>query len=209
MGRKNFTLPLCVRVPNAPKGIVATGELRLYSLARRLSENEFITFAREHDLQGFFDSGTTGAPFYEELANDLFYGSFTRPGGSNDDIITILANVTMAIQRKGSVWRPGSSLGDRRYRRADRGRGNKAAGEARIVQEATAPIEASCLFVLHNGGLGVLTFGALKRSFIVIRFVGSMRDSHIVVPHLGQFGLSTESEYGAASLLSVMGTPRA
>lgn len=69
---------------DAFKGIVAAGKFRLYSLAKRLSEDEFTTFAREHDLQGYFNHGTMGVPFYEELANDLFYSSFTRPGGSSE-----------------------------------------------------------------------------------------------------------------------------
>ena len=60
------------------ESIVKSGELRLYCLLRRIDEDEFTTFASEHKFYGYFDSSDGDpAPYYNKLAADLFYTSFT------------------------------------------------------------------------------------------------------------------------------------
>ena len=68
------------------RGIVSSGELRLYSVSKRLEEHEFTTFAREHRLAGYLRCGQHGyvRPYYRQLAKDLFYCSLTRPGAGNE-----------------------------------------------------------------------------------------------------------------------------
>jgi hypothetical protein len=68
------------------RSIVASGELRLYAVGKRLTEREFAAFAREHGLWGHPRCGRHGyvRPYYRELAKNLFYCSLTRPVMGNE-----------------------------------------------------------------------------------------------------------------------------
>jgi hypothetical protein len=66
------------------RSIASSCELRLYSVSKRINEGEPDTFARKHGLKGYFHS-SGGPPFYKELAHDIFYIFFARPGGANED----------------------------------------------------------------------------------------------------------------------------
>jgi hypothetical protein len=61
------------------EGIARTGQLHLSSITRWLENGEFTTFANEHDLSGYTEPRQP-KPLYQELAEDLFFGSFTSPG---------------------------------------------------------------------------------------------------------------------------------
>jgi hypothetical protein len=75
------------------KAIAASAQLRLHPVTKRLHEDEFTTFAREHDLQGYFDDDGRGEKVLEELAKDLFYISLARPGNPNEpDLWSVFAN---------------------------------------------------------------------------------------------------------------------
>ena len=60
------------------KSILNSGELRLYSILKRLSQHEFHTFSEAHGLQGYLEN-KDGEPYYITLMRDLFYTSFTDP----------------------------------------------------------------------------------------------------------------------------------
>lgn len=64
---------------DALTSIARTNELRLYAVSKRIGEGEMRQFAEDHDLKGYIDD-TDGPPLYRELAEDLFYTSFTPPG---------------------------------------------------------------------------------------------------------------------------------
>lgn len=64
---------------DALMNIARTNELRLYAVSKRIGEGEMRKFAEDHNLKGYLDD-TDGAPYYRELAEDLFYTSFTRVG---------------------------------------------------------------------------------------------------------------------------------
>lgn len=60
------------------KGIVSSGELRLYPVRKRLGQGgELEAFAKAHGLQGYLQSAQ-GEPFFKELSDELFYCSMTR-----------------------------------------------------------------------------------------------------------------------------------
>lgn len=66
------------------KAIALSAQLHLFPVAKRLHEDEFATFAREHGLQGYFDYNGRGEKVLEELSRDLFYISLTRPGNPDE-----------------------------------------------------------------------------------------------------------------------------
>ncbi len=66
------------------KAIAASAQLHLHPVAKRLHEDEFATFAREHDLQGYFDDNGRGKEVLEELSEDLFYISLAMPGNPDE-----------------------------------------------------------------------------------------------------------------------------
>ncbi len=65
------------------KSILTTGELRLYTILKRLNEQEFKPFAEAHRLNGYLDNGN-GKPYYMTLMEGLFYSSFTKVMPSNE-----------------------------------------------------------------------------------------------------------------------------
>ena len=67
--------------------IVGSQKLYLHPLAKRLTECEFTTFAKEHKLDGYFDSNKEGTKFYNELSNDLFYISLTSRDNPNKNTL--------------------------------------------------------------------------------------------------------------------------
>ena len=74
------------------KAIAASAQLHLHPVAKRLHEDEFATFAREHDLQGYFDDNGRGEEVLEELSEDLFYISLARPGNPSEaDLWSVFA----------------------------------------------------------------------------------------------------------------------
>lgn len=76
-----------------PKAIATSAQLHLHPVAKRLHEHEFATFAREHDLQGYFDDNGRGKEILEELSEDLFYISLARTGNPNEpDLWSVFAN---------------------------------------------------------------------------------------------------------------------
>lgn len=69
------------------KGIIETQQFNLTSVARRLHEGEFATFAREHKLDGYFGTNGRGQQVLQELSEDLFYLSMTMPGNPDEDML--------------------------------------------------------------------------------------------------------------------------
>ncbi len=67
------------------RGIVQSGDFRLSQLRKRLGEHEFWSFAEDHGLRGYLEQNDAGKALYKDLADDLFFGSFTRPGTDNED----------------------------------------------------------------------------------------------------------------------------
>lgn len=75
------------------KAIATSAQLHLYPVAKRLHEDEFATFAREHGLQGYFDDNGRGKEVLEELSEDLFYISLAKPGNPNEgDLWSVFAD---------------------------------------------------------------------------------------------------------------------
>ena len=68
----------------ALKAIVTSQSLHLRSVANYLHAGEFETFAREHNLEGYFADTEGGQKVYEELSDDLFFISLTRPGNPDE-----------------------------------------------------------------------------------------------------------------------------
>lgn len=66
------------------KAISASAQLHLHPVAKRLHEDEFSTFAREHGFEGYFDDNGRGKKILEELSEDLFYISLATPGNPNE-----------------------------------------------------------------------------------------------------------------------------
>jgi hypothetical protein len=60
--------------------IAQSQELRLYSVRRRISEDELLAFIKDHDLLGYLDHGRNGEEVFRTLATDLFYISLTPTG---------------------------------------------------------------------------------------------------------------------------------
>lgn len=67
------------------RGIVGSKAFYLQAVARQLQNHEFASFARDHDLDGYFDAGQSGQRVFEELSDDLFFLSLTDPGHPNED----------------------------------------------------------------------------------------------------------------------------
>jgi len=65
------------------KSIISTGTLRLYSLRKRINEQEFKTFSEDFGLVGYLDD-SQGEPYYKTLMSDLFYTSFTNPNPADE-----------------------------------------------------------------------------------------------------------------------------
>ncbi|WP_291363383.1 hypothetical protein [Acetobacter sp. UBA5411] len=62
--------------PEGFRGILSSEELRLHSVTKRLGQGELDEFAKFHNLNGYLSPSTNGK-VYAELADDLFYTSFT------------------------------------------------------------------------------------------------------------------------------------
>lgn len=68
------------------QGIVRAGSLFLTSLTKRLHEDEFTTFMKEHGLDGYKEADPdTGRPIYETLSKDIFYCSMTEPNNPDEN----------------------------------------------------------------------------------------------------------------------------
>jgi hypothetical protein len=67
------------------KGIINTGELRLYSLKKRINDDcgELDSFAEKHGFEGYLDD-TKGVAFFKTLSENLFYTSLTRIDATNE-----------------------------------------------------------------------------------------------------------------------------
>lgn len=59
------------------KSILSSKSLRLYTLEKRINEQEFKPFSEDFGLTGYLDDND-GEPYYKTLARDLFYTSFTN-----------------------------------------------------------------------------------------------------------------------------------
>lgn len=59
------------------RSIVSSNSLRLYTLEKRLNEQEFKPFSEDFGLTGYLDD-SDGEPYYKTLARELFYTSFTN-----------------------------------------------------------------------------------------------------------------------------------
>lgn len=58
--------------------ILTSQSLRLYTLLKRVNEQEFKPFSEDFGLTGYLDE-KDGEPYYKTLMSDLFYTSFTSP----------------------------------------------------------------------------------------------------------------------------------
>jgi hypothetical protein len=67
------------------RNIASSGELRLYSVRKRIGQGELDTFAIAHGLGGYLKSKNGSPPFYKQLSDDIFYTSLTRPRGKNEN----------------------------------------------------------------------------------------------------------------------------
>lgn len=69
------------------RGIVTSRRLYLTSLSKRLADDEYVAFAREHNLSGYLDLPASqpgsAEPLYHELAKNLFYCSFSSSANPN------------------------------------------------------------------------------------------------------------------------------
>ncbi|MEQ1945250.1 hypothetical protein ABMA32_22790 [Mesorhizobium sp. VNQ89] len=66
------------------KAIVASRKIHLRAVATYLHEGEFATFAQEHGLQGYFDDNGRGKQVLEDLSDNLFFISLTKPGNPDE-----------------------------------------------------------------------------------------------------------------------------
>jgi hypothetical protein len=58
--------------------ILISEKLRLTNIAKRISEDEIVTFCKSHGLDGYLDEDSNGVPVYKtDLVPGLFYASFT------------------------------------------------------------------------------------------------------------------------------------
>lgn len=68
--------------------IIQSGEMRLHSLLKRLTQSEFTTFAKDHELLGYLEKRVDQSePYYKTLARDLFYASFTEGFRSSEKVM--------------------------------------------------------------------------------------------------------------------------
>jgi hypothetical protein len=66
--------------------ILNSGMLRLTNIAKRISEDEIVTFCKSHGLDGYLDEDANGVPVYKsDLAPGLFYASFTDTNLSEEE----------------------------------------------------------------------------------------------------------------------------
>lgn len=66
--------------------ILISGKLRLTNIAKRISEDEIVTFCKSHGLDGYLDEYANGVPVYKtDLVQGLFYASFTDTNLSEDE----------------------------------------------------------------------------------------------------------------------------
>jgi hypothetical protein len=66
------------------KAIVSSQQIHLHPVANYLHTGEFATFAQEHGLQGYFDDNGRGKQVLEELSENLFFISLTKPGNPDE-----------------------------------------------------------------------------------------------------------------------------
>jgi hypothetical protein len=65
------------------QSILDSKSLRLYSLFKRVNEQEFKPFTEDFGLTGYLDD-KDGEPYYKTLMGDLFYTSFTNSAPSDE-----------------------------------------------------------------------------------------------------------------------------
>lgn len=66
--------------------ILNSGMLRLTNIAKRISEDEIVTFCKSHGLYGYLDEDANGVPVYKsDLVPGLFYVSFTDTNLSEEE----------------------------------------------------------------------------------------------------------------------------
>lgn len=66
--------------------ILNSGMLRLTNIAKRISEDEIVTFCKSHGLDGYLDEDVNGVPVYKsDLVPGLFYASFTDTNLSEEE----------------------------------------------------------------------------------------------------------------------------
>jgi len=66
--------------------ILNSGMLRLTNIAKRISEDEIVTFCKSHGLDGYLDEDANGVPdFKSDLVPGLFYASFTDTNLSEEE----------------------------------------------------------------------------------------------------------------------------
>jgi hypothetical protein len=58
--------------------IIASQQLWLFALRKRVDQGEISTFARKHSLKGYLTS-SGGKRYFKELSDDIFYTSFADP----------------------------------------------------------------------------------------------------------------------------------
>lgn len=66
------------------KSILASNELRLGALIRKVNQQEFRPFSEDFGLSGYLDE-TDGEPYFKSLMADLFYTSFTTTEPDDPD----------------------------------------------------------------------------------------------------------------------------
>ncbi len=66
------------------QSIAKLNEFRLYSLSKRLNQQEFEPFCQTHGLTSYLDD-SEGEPYYKTLVNSLHYSSFTQVTNSDEE----------------------------------------------------------------------------------------------------------------------------
>lgn len=62
--------------------LLASQQLWLFALRKRIGQGELDTFAQKHSLKGYLTS-SGGEPYFKELSDDIFYTSFADPTSSD------------------------------------------------------------------------------------------------------------------------------
>lgn len=74
------------------RSIAKSNEFRLYTLLKRLNQQEFEPFCQEHGLSGYLDTSDE-EPYYKTLAKEIFYSSFTQTTNCDENYMwNVFAN---------------------------------------------------------------------------------------------------------------------
>lgn len=83
--------------------MVASQQLWLFALRKRIGQGELDTFAQTHSLKGYLTS-SGGEPYFKELSDDIFYTSFADPKLSDANMLwAIFGDHSKGVRLKFSL----------------------------------------------------------------------------------------------------------